>query len=123
VPLAELRPSQLFLSAEKLEDAAGWFDFDDPDYDPLPAFEHEGDWYLSDGHTRAFLLYLAGAETIRIRRDEAVREEYDFDLYLTCIGWCEDAGVGQVADLAGRVVEPDTYEEVWLERCQRAAGD
>ncbi|AGB16398.1 hypothetical protein Halru_1799 [Halovivax ruber XH-70] len=118
LPLPDVRPTQLYISSEKLEGVLDWFDFDEPNGDPLPAFEHEGTWYLSDGHTRAVAAVLAGAETLQIRRDEHVREEYDFDAYLTCIEWCDDAGVETVRDLIGRVVEPETFEERWSERCQ-----
>jgi len=123
VPIEEVRPTQLYLSSEKLGSVAEWFDFDDPKYDPLPAFEHEGSWYLADGHTRAFVAHLAGSETLLIRRDEAVREECDFDLYLECIGWCEDAGIDSPADLSGRILGPETFQELWIDRCCRAASE
>lgn len=119
LPLSAVRPTQLYLSSAKLADVVEWFDFDDPDYDPLPAFEHDGEWYLADGHTRAFAAHLAGAETLRVERDETIREEYDFDVYLACIDWCAEASVETVRDLRGRVVEPESYETLWIERCER----
>lgn len=119
LPIEALRPSQLYLSSEKLADVLAWFDFDDPEYGPLPAFEHEGEWYLSDGHTRAFSAYLAGEETIPVERDEEVREKYDFDVYRACISWCEEEGVESAADFCGRIVEPETFQEVWIDRCQQ----
>jgi len=122
LPLDTVHPTQLYLSSEKLARVVDWFDFDDPAYEPLPAFEHEGTWYLSDGHSRAVAAALAGEDTLRIRRDERVRETYDFEVYLTCIEWCEEEAVETVHDLIGRVVEPDTYEEQWIKRC-RAVGD
>jgi hypothetical protein len=122
LPIEEVHPTQLYLSSEKLGSVAEWFDFDDPEYDPLPAFEHEGSWYLADGHTRAFVAYLAGAESLLVRRDEAVREECDFDLYLECIEWCEDAGVDSPADFSGRILGPETFQYRWVDRCSRAAG-
>lgn len=113
----ELRPTQLYLSAAKLASVLEAFDADGP----LPAFEHDGEWYLSDGHTRAFAAYLGGAESLRIERDREVREVYDFDLYLTCIDWCHEAEVRTVPDLTGRVLDHETFEEKWIERCHRAA--
>lgn len=118
LPLGAVRPTQLYLSSEKLAAVVDWFDFDDPNYEPLPAFEHEGAWYLADGHTRAFAAALAGAETLRIERDAEVREKYDFEVYLACIDWCGEAGVETVLDLAGRVVGPETYRRLWVDRCQ-----
>ncbi|WP_247001812.1 histone acetyltransferase [Halosolutus gelatinilyticus] len=96
-----------------------WFDFDEPNYDPLPAFEYDGAWYLSDGHTRAFATALAGFETVRIERDATLHETFDFGAYLTCIDWCTDAGVETITDLHGRVVGPGTYEVRWIDRCQQ----
>jgi hypothetical protein len=123
IPVEDLHPTQLYLSAAKLASVLEEFDDQGPNYGPLPAFEHEGEWYLSDGHTRAFAAYLGGAESVRIERDREVREVYDFDLYLTCIDWCRGAGVRTVSDLAGRVLDHETFEEQWIERCQRAAED
>ena len=73
---------------------------------------------LSDGHTRAFAAWLAGETRIQVERDTEVREQYDFEVYRTCIEWCADAGVVTIPDLRGRVVEPATYEERWVERCR-----
>jgi len=117
LPLLEVRPTQLYLSSRKLARVVEWFDFDEPAYGPLPAFERDGEWYLADGHTRAFVADLAGEERLSVEREEALREEHDFEVYLACIGWCADAGVETVRDLRGRVVGPDTYEECWIERC------
>lgn len=118
LPIEDVHPTQLYLSSEKLAAVVDWFDFDAPRDDPLPAFEHEGEWYLSDGHTRAFAAWLAGADRIAVERDPEVREAYDFDVYLTCIEWCAEEGVETIPDLRGRVVEPATYEAVWVDRCR-----
>jgi hypothetical protein len=122
IAVEDLRPTQLYLSAAKLASVLDEFEEHDP-YGPLPAFEHEGEWYLSDGHTRAFAAYLGGAETIPIERDREVREVYDFDLYLTCIDWCREEDVRAVPDLGGRILAHETFEEEWIERCHRAAED
>ncbi|ELZ79060.1 histone acetyltransferase (plasmid) [Haloferax larsenii] len=119
LPLPAVSPTQLYLSKPKLVEVLEWFDCDDPQYDPLPVFEHEGQWYLSDGHTRGFAAALAGEDTLCVERDETLREEFDFEAYLTCIDWCEEAGVQSIHDLHGRVVEQDTYERKWISRCQR----
>lgn len=119
LPIDAVRPTQLYLSSEKLAGVLDWFEFDAPSYDPLPAFRYDGDWYLADGHTRAFAAALAGAETVRIERDRDVREAHDFEVYLACIEWCADAGVETIHDLHGRVVDPATYETQWIDRCQR----
>lgn len=43
--------------------------------------------------------------------------------YQECVGWCEEAGVESVGDLAGRVLDSESYEERWIERCHDAFGD
>ena len=123
IDVEHLCPTQLYLSAAKLASVLDEFDDEGPEYGPLPAFEHDGEWYLSDGHTRAFAASLGGADTVRIDRDREVREVYDFDLYLTCIDWCREEDVRTVPDLAGRILDHETFEEAWIVRCQRAAGD
>lgn len=117
--LEAVRPTQLYLSSTKLAAVLERFDFDEPGYGTLPAFEHDGEWYLSDGHHRAFVAWLAGVETVRVERDERLREEYDLDVYLACISWCEEAGIETVADLRGRIVGPEAYEKRWIERCEQ----
>jgi hypothetical protein len=116
--IEDLHPSQLYLSAAKLASVLEAFD-DGPDPGPLPAFEYGGEWYLSDGHTRAFAAHLGGVEEVWIERDSEVREEYDFELYETCIEWCREAGIESVADLSGRVLPHAEFEDAWIERCRR----
>lgn len=122
IPIGDVHPSQCYLNGEKLARAADWFDFDDPNYDPLPVrrFEDGPDrWTLTDGHTRAFLASLAGDDELRVVEDT---DDLPTDLYVACIGWCVEDGVTEVGDLAGRVVGPETFEERWIERCKRKAA-
>lgn len=123
ISLQGVRPTQLYLSGEKLAAVLAWFDPETQSYDPLPAFEYEGETYLGDGHTRAFVAWLAGAEALRLEYDQSIPTEYDFDLYRTCIQWCADAGVKTIPDLAGRLLGPDEYQTRWVEQCHRAAAD
>ncbi|WP_227354651.1 hypothetical protein [Haladaptatus salinisoli] len=115
VPLAEVRPSQLYLNAAKLASVAAWFDFEGPNYDPLPVRKIGGEWTLTDGHTRAFVAHLAGAEELRVVRDA---DDIPMPVYERCVSWCADEDVTEVADLAGRVVSESTFEERWVERCR-----
>lgn len=117
-PLRSVGPSQLYLSSGKLADVVTWFDFEAPNYDPLPAFEHQGGWYLADGHTRAFAAYLAGETTLHLARAEEIREKYDFDVYLACLSWCEEEGIETIPDLRGRILSPESYQEQWIDRCR-----
>jgi len=113
-----VQPSQLYLNGRKFALATQWFGFDDPEYDPLPVVRLDGEWTLTDGHTRAFLAVLAGAERLDVRADT---EDLPMALYAECVAWCRDEGVTDVRDLSGRVVSAETFERVWVERCRRAA--
>lgn len=119
-----MQPSQLYLDGRKLALVTRWFDFAEPNYDPLPVrkLRREGDderrWMLTDGHSRAFVAHLAGADELRVVRDT---DDLQMDVYRQCVEWCEEEGVTEIADLAGRVLNADDFEEQWVRRCQRVA--
>lgn len=117
VPIGDPQPSQLYVDAERLREAVEWFAFDAPAYDPVPVVRLDGDLVLSDGHTRAFLAYLAGAEELEVVRDPD-RDELNLALYRECVAWCRAESVTGVADLAGRVVSPATFRAEWIDRCR-----
>ena len=126
VAIEDPQPSQLFLSGRKLREASGWFDFDEPRYDPLPiltgdgpAFD-DGELVLIDGHSRAYLAHLAGADELLVY--DATDEGHPMELYADCIAWCKRKNLTGVADFTGRVVRHETYERRWIERCQRVAN-
>lgn len=119
VPWEDIRPSQLYISARKLRDVMGWFDFADPAYDPLPVYAFDGTLTLLDGHTRAFVAYLGGLESVRVAElDDSDVTELNLGVYRECIAWCQEEGVTDISDFVGRVVSHATYETKWVERCQ-----
>ncbi|MFB6152531.1 MAG: histone acetyltransferase [Haloarculaceae archaeon] len=120
LPVTDLRSSQLYLNAEKLSSVLGRFG-PETEFGPLPVYEFDGDLYLTDGHTRAFVAYLTGADRVTVSYDEGLTEEYDTALYRECLQWCDEAGVERVPDFEGRVLSPETYEREWIDRCSRAA--
>lgn len=116
VPLDAPQPSQLYVDADAVQEALEWFDPDDPTYDPLPVLKLDGDLVLADGHTRALLAHLAGAETLAVTRDVDTAE-LSLPLYRDCVGWCREAGVVAAPDLVGRVVSRERFLADWVERC------
>lgn len=120
VPIGDPQPSQLYVDAARLHEALEWFAFDAPSYDPVPVLCLDGELVLADGHTRAFLAVLAGAEELRVVR-EPDRAELNLALYRQCVEWCREESVTAVADLAGRVVSPETFRERWIGRCRASA--
>ncbi len=110
-----VRPSQVYLDESKLRFVIDWFNFESPNYDPLPVRKLDGRWTLTEGHTRAFVAYLSRAEQLRVVGDT---DDISIPVYEQCVAWCENEGVTEIEDFAGRVVTNATFEEEWVERCQ-----
>ncbi|UPW00220.1 hypothetical protein M0R88_17115 [Halorussus gelatinilyticus] len=119
-PIDTVRPSQLYLNGLKLSFVTQWFDFADPSYESLPVRNVGGDWMLTDGHTRAFVAYLSGAEELQVHRDP---DDLPMDVYRECLRWCDEEGVTEIADLAGRALNDEDFEEKWVERCRAFADE
>ncbi len=115
--LAELQPSQLFVSSEKLAQIIRGLDSDGlGSLEPLPIKELDGRVILTDGHTRALAAFMRGFDEVPVYWDE---DELDWEAYRICVAWCQEAGVHTVLDLAGRILGPDDYELLWHERCRQ----
>ncbi|WP_135662228.1 histone acetyltransferase [Halorhabdus rudnickae] len=121
VSVEALRPSQCYVNAAKVATVAERVEGEVFEPDPLPVYEFEGDQYLTDGHTRAFVAYLTGSDRLSIVEDEELADECDLSVYRACIAWCEREGIERVPDLAGRVVGPATFQTEWIDRCQAIA--
>jgi hypothetical protein len=151
-PLADLQPSQLLVSNQKLRGVLDWWDADEPDPEPLPYLRpvedlgldpgagrsdstsetgptidsgpsvESGRVVLADGHTRALAAVLSGAESVPVVRDPD-REELSMGIYWECLGWCAAEGVRRPRDLVGRVVSDATFRTEWVDRCQAVAED
>lgn len=142
--LDALQPTQYCLSAGKLRAVCSWFDFDDPDYEPLPVARFDVDeaaaeradettvegrakdahdeWLLLDGHTRAVCALLAGERALRVR-DATTDDDVDPGPYLTGRDWCMARGVYSVRDLVGETWSARRYEDEWLARCEEVFSD
>lgn len=116
ISIDDPHPSQLYIDAKKLRELLEWFDADTPEYDPIPLLTIDDEMVLSDGHTRAFLAYLSGANTIEVIEDPD-RDELNLDLYRECVGWCRNEDVTTIPDLTGRMVSHETFMEQWVARC------
>jgi GNAT superfamily N-acetyltransferase len=113
LPLSELQPSQLYISEGKLRLAREWRS--GSDMDAIPIKELDGRKVMTDGHTRAVMAYLEGAQFVSCCRDE---DALDWDAYRRCVKWCDDEGITGVAALAKRIVPHADYERLWLKRCR-----
>ena len=118
-PLAQLQPSQLYISEGKLRLLREWFDpADSRAFDPIPVKRLDGRMVMTDGHTRAVAAHLAGWQTVPIYWDE---DDLDMGAYAMDVTWCDAEGIGSPVGLAARMVPHKEYERLWRKRCMEMA--
>ena len=114
-PIAELQPSQLYISEGKLRLVREWLEINDMDnFDPIPVKKLDGKTMMTDGHTRAVATHLAGLDSVPVYWDE---DELDMCAYAMDVKWCDEEGIRNPIDLAGRIVPHKDYERLWHKRC------
>jgi hypothetical protein len=121
LPLADLQPSQLYISAEKLARVQASFDPTRPKtMQPVPVKQLDGRLVLTDGHTRSLAALLAGLGEVPAVWDT---DELDWEAYRICVAWCLEAGITSVERLRSRIVDAEAYERLWHERCRQMQAD
>lgn len=121
IKFSDLYVSQLYISSEKLNSVKGWLTAETlSSLEPLPVYKFGRKYTLTDGHTRALVAFLLGAETISvyIDDDDIVTSSEGLSLYKTCINWCNEANVITVPDLANRIIPENEYQIKWIGRCE-----
>jgi hypothetical protein len=108
--LDRLQPSQLYISADKLHKV---LEGTEPG-EPIPIKQLGRHLIMTDGHTRAFAAWSRGQSAVTVVWDE---DELDWEAYEICVQWCEQEGIQTIADLEDRVVDGETYQTEWLDRC------
>jgi hypothetical protein len=115
VDLTLLQPSQLFLSAKRLEQILAWIKSEDPDeLEPLPFKELDGHLMLTDGHHRAYAFHFLGYKQIKVIPDT---DDLDWEAYRICVQWCLENGISSVKDLESRIVNEKNFDLLWNKRC------
>lgn len=129
IPITAAQPSQLYIDADRLTRVVSWFDFEAPNYDPIPVVSSDhfsaisvDRPVLTDGHTRAFVALLAGHDTLVVVEDSDW-ETMDQQTYDACVSWCIEAGITDIGELIGRVVDRETFLEQWVDRCETYGAD
>jgi hypothetical protein len=113
--LDEIQPSQLYISSAKLARVMTSFDPLRPEsLAPIPVKALGDRVIMTDGHTRAFAAFSCGLAQVRVFWDE---DELDWEAYAICVEWCVEAGIRTIAGLEDRVVDPQAYQVLWLDRC------
>jgi hypothetical protein len=108
--LDRLQPSQLYISADKLRKV---LEGADPP-EPVPIVRLGDHLVMTDGHTRAFAAWLRGQTEVSVIWDE---DDLDWEAYEICVQWCIQEHIHTIADLDDRVVDGETYQAKWLDRC------
>ena len=124
ISISELRLSQLYLNADKIAAIEAWFDPHNlSNFEPL--YVHDfGDQQLTltDGHSRAFVAYKNSVEKLPVVYDtnEIVTSDTGMLSYKNDIEWCKRFGLRSIADLSTRIVTAAEYQNLWIERCDKA---
>lgn len=108
--LDQVQPSQLYINRGKLDAVQAAASLE-----AVSVKQLNGRIVFTDGHTRAFAAHLAGRREIEVYWED---EELDWEAYQICVDWCLAEGIHSIADLAGRVIDPQQYEVLWLDRCR-----
>ena len=115
IELHRVQPSQLYLSQPKYEQHIALFatkGFDS--CAPLPVKQIGADLFFTDGHTRAFILWQQGVQTVRVYHDP---DDLNWVAYLENVQNCRNNDIFSIADLKNRLVNSETYEKRWLQHC------
>ncbi|MFX3619422.1 MAG: hypothetical protein ACE3JK_18125 [Sporolactobacillus sp.] len=114
--LYQIRPSQLYLDAAKIERLKQSFDpLNIRNNPPLPVRKIGGEVFFTDGHTRAYLYDQARISLIPVYWDE---NDLDEALYNSCLDWCRKEQIIFISDLSERILPHDQYQELWIKRCE-----
>lgn len=123
IKIADLGISQLYINKKKLEDVIEWFETSKIDeYEPLPVHDFgNGIYTLTDGHTRAYIMFKNCIQDINVRLDidEMITCDLGQRLYKADIEWCEKYNMHSVCDFENKIISSEHYAVLWLERCKR----
>ena len=122
--ITELGLSQIYLNEDKIANIRKWLNPQDlTNFEPLPVHDFgNGRLTLTDGHSRAYLAYTLGIQTLPVvyDTDDIIVCETGQMLYKNDIVWCERFHIHSVCDLKNRVVSHSAYQELWEGRCDKA---
>lgn len=119
--LNSIQPSQLYISSEKLDSIMKSLEQSNPVFiEPIPIKKLGNQVVFVDGHSRALAAFLLGLSEIPVYWED---EDLDWEEYEICVEWCKEEGIHTISDLKRRVVSPDDYQVLWLDRCRTMQKD
>ena len=114
VNIADLHPTQLYLSEKKLQDIQMLYQSAETiQVDPISILAFGDCLLITDGHHRAYQALLAGRDTISVEFDRDGGDEL-YHLYAQA---CEERKISSVLDLKHRILPQDEYEAKWYNWC------
>ena len=114
VNIADLHPTQLYLSEKKLQDIQMLYQSAERiQVDPISILAFGDCLLITDGHHRAYQALLAGRDTISAEFDKDGGDEI-YHLYAQA---CEERKISSVLDLKHRILPQDEYEAKWYNWC------
>lgn len=114
VKIADLHPTQLYLSEKKLQSIQLLYQSEEIiNLDPISILAVGNRLLITDGHHRAYQALLAGQDTISAEFDRDGGDE----LYKLYAQACEERKICSVLDLKNRILPQDEYEAKWYNWC------
>ena len=114
VNIADLHPTQLYLSEKKLQDIQMLYQSAETiQVDPISILAFGNCLLITDGHHRAYQALLAGRDTISAEFDKDGGDEI-YHLYAQA---CEERKISSVLDLKHHILAQDEYEAKWYNWC------
>ena len=114
VNIADLHPTQLYLSEKKLQDIQMLYQSAETiQVDPISILAFGNCLLITDGHHRAYQALLASRDTISAEFDRDGGDEL-YHLYAQA---CEERKIYSVLDLKNHILDQDEYEAKWYNWC------
>ena len=114
VNIADLHPTQLYLSEKKLQDIQMLYQSAETiQVDPISILAFGDCLLITDGHHRAYQALLACWDTISAEFDRDGGDEL-YHLYAQA---CEERKIYSVLDLKNHTLAQDEYEAKWYNWC------
>ena len=112
----QIQLSQLYISSAKLAKIMKVFESgNEEELEPIPIKELDGNLVSTDGHTRLLAWFHHGHKEVECVWEDI---EMDWDAYRICVQWCEEEGIETIANLKDRILDPEEYQVLWLDRCR-----